>query len=396
MSDKLAMPTFEIICLANSLKHGGRCIAGFKTDGSGWFRPVSAKADGTLYEEHYALANGRKPQLFSIIEIECDRRHSRPHQPENWQISDRSWQFVGWPTTQQLNQLLKAEIQKAHRLSGLLGNQSDRLEFDRLRENPPEASLCLVKPKKIRWLISTRSQKRKFRAIFNLNGIQYNLGITDPAWRTQLERLEDGQYNCQQVITTLNLSSFDPDKFLLTISLSEPFQPTEDEPFYCFKLVAAVINTTDVKTFLQQVQNTRDVDSQILALNRDLELSSNKILFSVKPLIDRAVKTCWESYPEEKRSLGYLRQNLNALLKQTLDDFEQNLMHSYPEINSSNSPIEEIRKQYPRAYMKWTAEDDEELGFLFAEGMSIKDLAQHFQRKPGAIRSRLQKLDLVE
>jgi hypothetical protein len=35
------MPTFEMICLAKSSKRGGICIAGLKTDGSGWLRPVS-------------------------------------------------------------------------------------------------------------------------------------------------------------------------------------------------------------------------------------------------------------------------------------------------------------------------------------------------------------------
>lgn len=93
------MPVFEIICLANSLKHGGRCLAGFKTDESGWLRPVSGKFDGRLYPEHYTLANGQEAVLFNILRIGCTHPRPEAHQPENWAISERQWQFIGNCTT---------------------------------------------------------------------------------------------------------------------------------------------------------------------------------------------------------------------------------------------------------------------------------------------------------
>ncbi len=33
------MPQFGIICLANSRKNGGHCVAGLRMDGGGWLRP---------------------------------------------------------------------------------------------------------------------------------------------------------------------------------------------------------------------------------------------------------------------------------------------------------------------------------------------------------------------
>ncbi|MBP0019952.1 MAG: hypothetical protein J7647_20665 [Cyanobacteria bacterium SBLK] len=390
------MPTFEIICLANSLKHGGRCIAGFKTDGSGWLRPVSSQGEGTLYDEHYTLACGRKPELFSILKIECDRPHSRNHQPENWIVSDRQWEFVGWPTTLQLNQLLKKEIQKANHSSTLLGTQSDRISLERLQNDPSSASLCLIKPKHIIWKIDTFSNKRKFRVIFALNGIEYNLNITDSYWRNLLKRLDDGEYSCKEAIEQLNLENFAPDKFLFTISLGEPFQIADDESFYCYKLVSAVINATYVKAFLKQTRNTFTADSNIFARNRDLELSKNKIIFSVKPLINQAVKTCWDCCPEERRSLPVLRRTLQELLEQTLEDFKQNVEGAVRPRNSTGDRLARLKEQHPQAYEKWTMKDDDELRVLFGDGMSIQDLANYFQRQPGGIRSRLKKLDLVE
>ena len=42
------------------------------------------------------------------------------------------------------------------------------------------------------------------------------------------------------------------------------------------------------------------------------------------------------------------------------------------------------------------AEDDAELERMWCEGATVDELAAHFQRKPGAIRSRIKKLELEE
>lgn len=58
--------------------------------------------------------------------------------------------------------------------------------------------------------------------------------------------------------------------------------------------------------------------------------------------------------------------------------------------------VEKIRQKYPRAYVKWTREEDEKLKNEYASGQQIGELAKKFQRQSGAIRSRLQKLGLIE
>ena len=57
---------------------------------------------------------------------------------------------------------------------------------------------------------------------------------------------------------------------------------------------------------------------------------------------------------------------------------------------------EKIRQKYPRAYVKWSQDEDENLKKEYASCQQIGELAQKFQRQPGAIRSRLQKLGLIE
>ena len=56
--------------------------------------------------------------------------------------------------------------------------------------------------------------------------------------------------------------------------------------------------------------------------------------------------------------------------------------------------VEEKRQEHPRAYDKWSPEDDERLKEMYAAGHSVAELAKHFERNNGAIRSRLRKLEL--
>jgi DNA-directed RNA polymerase specialized sigma24 family protein len=57
--------------------------------------------------------------------------------------------------------------------------------------------------------------------------------------------------------------------------------------------------------------------------------------------------------------------------------------------------VEEIRHDHPRAYEKWSAEEDGRLTALFREGKDVKEIAATLHRQEGAIRSRLTKLNLV-
>jgi len=57
--------------------------------------------------------------------------------------------------------------------------------------------------------------------------------------------------------------------------------------------------------------------------------------------------------------------------------------------------VEEIRQKYPKAYMRWTEDEDNTLRNSYLRGKSIDELASIFQRKPSAIRSRLKKIGFV-
>ena len=58
--------------------------------------------------------------------------------------------------------------------------------------------------------------------------------------------------------------------------------------------------------------------------------------------------------------------------------------------------IYEIRKKFPRAYMAWLQEEDDELIYLRQSGTTVKEIAVHLGRQKGAIYRRIKKLALAK
>lgn len=222
------MSVVDIICLANSRKLRGRCIAGLRTDANGWIRPVAPSNDGTLYSWHYKLSDGTDPQVLDVLRVDLSSSRPKPHQPENWLISNQRWQLVARPGTSYLP-LLQSQVVRG---ATLLGNQDDRIAFDSFSQSPAQASLALVIPENLGWCVTTSfSGNRQIRAIFSLDGQPYNLAVTDPIWEAALSTFPPGYHRSTSV------ESLNPDNEIwLTISLGEPLNGD-----YCYKLVAAVL-----------------------------------------------------------------------------------------------------------------------------------------------------------
>ena len=103
-----------------------------------------------------------------------------------------------------------------------------------------------------------------------------------------------------------------------------------------------------------------------------------KIRKIVPALIQDALPKFWSIYVEYEEDKQGLQSNKES------------------KTVSKSCSLEGIRRQYPRAYENWTEEEDTRLKAEYSKGVSIQLLSRMFQRQPGAIRSRLRKLGIVE
>lgn len=115
------MPVVDLLCLANSYKHGHRCVAGLQTQGARWMRPVSNSGDGHLCRYQYRLSSS-EPEILDVIRIGLSNAKPQPHQPENWLIDDSPWQLISRPAPASLRLLLRSILEPGPWLFGGLTN----------------------------------------------------------------------------------------------------------------------------------------------------------------------------------------------------------------------------------------------------------------------------------
>lgn len=215
----------RFICLANSRKMAGRCVAGLRLDRDEWVRPISE--EGALLRRHYVLDDGNEPALLDIIEVNVSEHRPKPYQPENWLLENKQWKLIKRLNPKEAYTLLERSLVST---PDLFGNTSDRVPLAGLQKNPVPESLVLIKPTDVSWYI-TRSVrgKRQTRALFSVSRVTYDLPITDPVWEQRLKNLDLGVHSKGAV-------DIRPDDILLfTISLGGPFEGQ------CYKLIAGII-----------------------------------------------------------------------------------------------------------------------------------------------------------
>jgi len=224
------MPECQIICLANSYKHGGRCVAGVRTDGKGWVRPISDSADGTLNYRDYRLSNGTDVKVLDLVSISLTEPKPAKHQPENWLFEKQPWKLIARPAP---SDALKAVANILFVDSFLFKNTKDRIPSKEFNEKPAASSLAIVHPSKLEFCITQSfSGKKQLRAKFELAGRVFDLAVTDPVWKDRLNNRIHGTYGRADVGIDNDTQVF------LTISLGEPLDG------FCYKLVAAVLQVS--------------------------------------------------------------------------------------------------------------------------------------------------------
>ena len=101
---------------------------------------------------------------------------------------------------------------------------------------------------------------------------------------------------------------------------------------------------------------------------------------------------------ETNLTLSYIVLSLGRkeLEKKIFDKFQPKYNLENKRVTKKSYTKSEKQLLYGNAYEKWTVEDDEKLEMLFCEGKKVTELSTLFKRNPGAIRSRIKKLELKE
>ena len=219
------------VCLANSRKYTGRCVAGKEWDGNSfgpWVRPVTMKDKGVLNTERYC-SDWRDPRLLDILEVRLLAPHPYCYQTENYLVDPSTrWRYVGRLSARQM----LAGVDKVTGPLWINGESTECGRNDKISGRDADSlstSLMLVQPQSLQMVVGTEAAgssyaRRRIRAHFSLAGHDYALSVTDPALEKQFKLKPDG------FATEMSHP-------LLCLSLSEKFGSQNA----CYKLVAAVI-----------------------------------------------------------------------------------------------------------------------------------------------------------
>ena len=219
-----------IVCLANSYKHGGRCVAGVCVEDGSWVRLRGKAADGVLEAAEYSLtgvtdAKGSEVRLLDVIEVELHYAQPSAAHPEDWVIAPGRWRLVERPASVERWGAMAAAADKG---ATILRGYGDRVTVEEVREKALGASLVLVCTSEVSWWVREERGVRKNRALFRRNHVTYDFAVTDPRWIERLNLMPAGIYPTSMLADGAK-------EVWLTVSLSEEFRG------WHYKLVAAVI-----------------------------------------------------------------------------------------------------------------------------------------------------------
>ena len=222
----------RIVCLANSRKLAGRCIAGREWNeeqGVGkWVRTVSARENQEVSEYERQYEDGSDPQVLDIIDIPVLEPQPKGYQTENWLLDpDYYWEQEGRFSRLDLAELVDSVAPLWIERQSAYQGRNDRISLESV--GSVSESLRLVHVESLELSVFKPGEafgnpKRRVQGRFSHAGSSYGLWVTDPEIERTYLAKPDGNYKNGECY--------------LTISLGEPFKGS------CYKLIAAIISAS--------------------------------------------------------------------------------------------------------------------------------------------------------
>jgi hypothetical protein len=219
----------RIVCLANSYKTGGTCIAGkelLANEYGGWIRPVSARATAEVWPSESRYENYASPKLLDIIDVPLLNPAPQHHQTENHVIdTTRRWTKVG-----ELPWNMLAELRDQPATLWINSDRTNTGAFNCISQAEAATqhdSLALIRPDNFVFEVGSSTwngrTKKTYRGNFSYNGVYHSLSLTDPVARNAFVAKVEGDYPLNGAY--------------LCVSLTEAYA----EDGRCHKLVAAIM-----------------------------------------------------------------------------------------------------------------------------------------------------------
>jgi len=215
----------RIVCLANSRKLSGRCVAGKEASAVGaWIRPVSARETEEVSLKEQQYANGEHPQLLDVVEIPLLEPKPKHNQVENWRFAPlRRWVKAGRVSWESLAQMADPVSPLWVNGGSTRNGLNDRMPVD--AAHAQSDSLRLINVPSLELVETTREgflgEERRLQARFSYAGASYVLSVTDPLYEAQYRERPLGSYLLGPCF--------------VTVSIGDPFEG------YCYKLIAGIV-----------------------------------------------------------------------------------------------------------------------------------------------------------
>lgn len=219
-----------IVCLANSRKHNGRCVAGIEIVDrrpEGWIRPVSTRPGAEVSECERQYKDGSDPRVLDIISVPLIEAAPDGYQVENWILDpELYWVRKGRISWKDLARLEDdpGPLWPSNAPSTYHG-RNDRVPTEGADGFDYSLRLIGVEDLVLRVFApgaAFGNAKRRVQGGFTYVDIEYRVWITDPVIERDYLAQADGEYPIGECYVSMSLGERSDDG-------------------YCYKLVAAVI-----------------------------------------------------------------------------------------------------------------------------------------------------------